>query len=59
MTSINLLHASAPGCLRQGVFRINNHIARHDTLRTLQLGEISSDHKDRDMFVYIIHTKYK
>jgi len=34
-------------------------IARQDTLRILQLDEISSYHKDQDMSVYIIHTKYK
>ena len=35
------------------------YTARHDTLHTPHLDKISSDHKDRDMFVCILHTECK
>jgi hypothetical protein len=35
---------------------VTHHTARRDTLHTLPLHKITSDHKDRNMFAYILHT---
>ena len=47
MTSVNLLRVSALGCQPQQVYT-----ARHDTLNTTHLHEISSDYNIRDRCVY-------
>jgi hypothetical protein len=34
------------------------HTARRDTLHTLPLDKVTSDHKDRNMFAYILRTQH-
>jgi hypothetical protein len=53
-TNIIPLRVPAPGCDPQGVLQIKRiyNTARHDTLHTLHLDEISSDRKDRDRRLY-------
>ena len=60
MTSIKLLHVSASGYHHKKVIQNTHSVytARHDTLHTLNLDKITSDHiRSTQMFVYRAYTK--